>query len=138
MTTRLNTNSIIGTMDAEQSGATERCLGHADASDFVDDVRRARKVAKRVGLTDRAVCVHYHGGAVPNSYKYNADATHLKYEGGKLSVYRGQAVKARRGISDERRVRLYVGKLADLPEGVEAALRRSRSVKTLRGGYAIL
>jgi hypothetical protein len=131
-------SAIIAALDDVQARAQTRCLGNHDVESFAADVRRARLIAKRVGLTDKAVDVRYHGGAVPNSYRYRAEASYLEYSGGRLHVYRGDAVKASHGLSDETRVRLHIGKLADLPDGVEAALRRSRSVKSLHGGYAYL
>ena len=89
-----------------------------------DGARPERPDRGALPLDPRTISVSVNGGFVPNSYKYRADATWLRYEAGRVSVRRDWAQSRSHGNGDT-----LVAKVRD--PGHKSAGRCAK-----RGGYA--
>jgi hypothetical protein len=131
--TRIVRSNITSTLAEAQKRAQTRCLSDVDVDRFVGMVRKARAFAKRHGLPDKTVNVEINGGGVPNSYRYMAETSVLRYMGGELFVGREKARSGPHGNTLERFARIHIGSIAD-----HQKLRQARLVKRFHGGFAYL
>jgi hypothetical protein len=77
-------------------------------ADMAPEIAKAvRQALKQTDADDVLVVVHVHGGFVPSSYKWRADADHLEVElhpqtgDVAISAWRGRCAKRRHGVGEQ-------------------------------------